>query len=273
MGFSFSDHYLNELRASILTMLGNNTNIPLAYAITDSKGVGEVDFYLQHEGVQFLNFNPIGDDYSEFDTILQSLHLHTYPKLRFFQLLQNKRILWIDDGYCTDNFHGASVRSQIDGKYIGTSIVTYGLSQSHLTCCSILEAARLIEGTNILQGHDLIITSYGVHALHIIKEIRNYQIENIHLDNNDSDDIHLDKCPIVLIHDANYIEIASEIIKGRSLRLGACDYTTDNKSLVMAIVRICNVLIHGNLRDGFRVPGFESCKASPVFQWGVGNIR
>jgi hypothetical protein len=56
IGFSFSDYYLNDLRASLLTMIarGSDSIRPVAYAIIDGKEEWEMDFYLKHEGVCFI---------------------------------------------------------------------------------------------------------------------------------------------------------------------------------------------------------------------------
>jgi hypothetical protein len=56
IGFSFSDYYLNDLRASLLTMMGRDTVNPVAYSIIDGKEEWEVNFFLKHEGATVLFF-------------------------------------------------------------------------------------------------------------------------------------------------------------------------------------------------------------------------
>jgi hypothetical protein len=87
LGFSFQDVYINELRSSVVQMLGADIERPLAYAITDSKTQLDAAYYLKHEGVQFLNFDPHkGGQHKNWQGFLQRLrdiHGKTSPPKRW----------------------------------------------------------------------------------------------------------------------------------------------------------------------------------------------
>lgn len=87
LGFSFQDEYINELRSSVVQMLGADVERPLAYAITDSKTPLDAAYYLKHEGVQFLNFDPHqGGQHKNWQGFLQRLrdiHDKTSPPKRW----------------------------------------------------------------------------------------------------------------------------------------------------------------------------------------------
>ena len=87
MGFSFSDEYINELRSSVVQMLGVTQEQPLAYAITDSKSSMDRQYYLKHEGVQLLNFDPHkggkNQNWGGFEKWLQDIHDKTSPPKRW----------------------------------------------------------------------------------------------------------------------------------------------------------------------------------------------
>ena len=63
LGVSFEDHYLNELRGSVLNMLDydEHKKRPLAFAITNDKTKIEQSFYYKYEGVKFLNYNTMDE--------------------------------------------------------------------------------------------------------------------------------------------------------------------------------------------------------------------
>ena len=287
IGFSFSDYYLNDLRASVLTMLGktmeDENSIPLAYAITDNKKPGDITFHRRHEGVRFLNFNtknketvdnsnnyenqndleeafgifpPIQneDPYHEFDDILEAIKEKTSPQILFAKLLASKNILWCDKNYKKRDFHAGTLRtlmSKLPKQYGKSNLI------------------RKMSGSNIfnvtkdeLSNYDLVITDYGddgrnaLKVLSLIMELRATELKDA-LKENDQD--YVVHCPIILVHDDEYRSGVSESRKGQLVRLGAFDYTTDNESLTMAIVRALSVMEHGNNRcNPISIPGTDS---------------
>jgi hypothetical protein len=97
LGFSFSDAYLNLLRSEILAMLKHDpTKNPLAYAVLDDVGDEESNFLLTHEGIQVLGYDIESDGYSGFDEYLKAIHAKTAPARILGDLLNGKRLLWLD---------------------------------------------------------------------------------------------------------------------------------------------------------------------------------
>ena len=93
IGFSFSDYYLNDLRASLLTMIGNdNIRFPVAYAIIDGKEDWEVNFFRKHEGVHFLTYEK--DRHEHANAIFDDLRKTTSARCRIGRVLANKSIFW-----------------------------------------------------------------------------------------------------------------------------------------------------------------------------------
>jgi hypothetical protein len=97
LGFSFTDAYLNELRSEILALLGYTGDVPLAHAIISDVPELTRAHYLQHEGINILTYDTLGQtDYSGFDRLLASIHHQTNPLFHFSSLLADKRLLWVD---------------------------------------------------------------------------------------------------------------------------------------------------------------------------------
>lgn len=99
VGFSFTDGYLNELRSETLSMLGDVwRDAPVAYAVMNDVPVLARKHYREVEGIEVLPFEtgPARADFSGFDDILKAIHDATNPVVRFGQLLDGKRILWVE---------------------------------------------------------------------------------------------------------------------------------------------------------------------------------
>merc|ERR1712066_78816 len=94
IGFFFRYEYINEIRSSTMSMLGS-AGQPIAYAIVNDKDNAEKAFFLEHEGVQMLQYDTPPDDHSGFDELLQHIHDHTNPMRRWAAGVQGKRILWV----------------------------------------------------------------------------------------------------------------------------------------------------------------------------------
>lgn len=297
LGFSFSDNYLNDLRASVLTMLGktmeSDENIPLAYAITHDKLPGDMQFYRRHEGVCFLNYNvsvdnsfPLGDKgadededdnylpfpvgrsddanpHHEFDEILETIKDKTSPQILFAKLLASKHVLWMDKSYKSRDFHASNLRtlmSKLPRQYGKNSLIKKMSGGNSFTK----------EEKDELVNYDLVITDYGEagkSALQVLKAVTdlrdqelNYVID-LGVRGDVIDEDYVISSPIVLVHDDKYISGVSESRKGQLIRCGAADYTTDNESLTMAIVSALSVMEHGNNRGGtISIPG--SCSST-----------
>ena len=97
LGFSFSDAYLNLLRSEILAMLKHDpTKKPLAYAVLDDVGDEEGHFLLTHEGIKVLGYETESGSHSGFDEYLKAIHAKTAPARILGDLLNRKRLLWLD---------------------------------------------------------------------------------------------------------------------------------------------------------------------------------
>jgi len=100
LGFSFSDGYLNELRSEVKSMLdeggrGGRSCTPLAYAIINDKEAGDIDFFLEHEGVQILTWDTKEHGYGVADRLLFGISSLTNPYLMFGSRLALVDIFWL----------------------------------------------------------------------------------------------------------------------------------------------------------------------------------
>lgn len=100
MGFSFSDHYINELRSeAMMTLHGKKEEDgdvikPLAYAIVNGMTQSEADFYKKHEGVTFLNY----PTFQSVEKWLKAISLRTNPIVRWARCLAGKTVLILAAG-------------------------------------------------------------------------------------------------------------------------------------------------------------------------------
>lgn len=296
MGFSFSDNYLNDIRGSVLTMLKDRDKeqVPIAYAITDSKSKAEEEFFERHEGVKFLNFvpdspetsdeneddqSPFGftvsseDSFHGFDDILEEIREQTSPTERFGKILSGKRILWLDKNSRKEEFHGKIFIKLI--KNLSKQAISKANSHDSGSC--VIETAisygqvksRILDDKIVF---DIIITCYGDNgsdALNVLDTVHRVRAEKLPEEmecasNGNDVEARVVQCPIVLVHDMEddtecYEKGKSESKKGQVIRLGALDYTTDLNSLAQSILRAFSVSEKGRDRYDFEaVPGSGS---------------
>jgi len=251
---------------------------------------GDMQFYRRHEGVCFLNYNTITNDASnnnnndddedddffpfpmgqsgistdphhEFDEILEAIKDKTSPQILFAKLLASKNILWMDKNYKTRDFHAGVLRTLMSKlpKQYGKNSLIKKMSGSNMFTKEEREE---------LSQYDLVITDYGEggkSALLVLKAVMdlretelNYAVD-LRSRGEIIDQDYVASSPIVLVHDDKYIYGISESRKGQLIRLGAFDYTTDNESLTMAIIRSLSVMEKGNNRgDAISIPGSNS---------------
>jgi len=117
LGKSFDDEYLNELRAEILSLVGDGrVDEPLAYAaVSAAEFTRNQETYLRDsEGIQLLRYgdSETETDYSGFDALLESL----YDRTNFFRIMQSElsglRVLWLDTN-AGDHWGSADVEATI----------------------------------------------------------------------------------------------------------------------------------------------------------------
>lgn len=114
LGYSMRDAYLNELRAELIEafqtsaaataeMPGDPARLdqlrrPLAWAVLEDVSEVACKYYERHEGLGVLPYRtgPDHADHSGFDAILAGIYGETNPVHRLGQLLQGRRLLWLD---------------------------------------------------------------------------------------------------------------------------------------------------------------------------------
>lgn len=98
LGFSFSDFYLNELRAQILSLFMEQQGcVVTAYALIDNvSDTDVVDYFRQHEGIEILTYATEDGGHAPFDAFLRHLHQRTNPRHVLGERLRHRRILWVD---------------------------------------------------------------------------------------------------------------------------------------------------------------------------------
>jgi len=298
IGFSFSDYYLNDLRASVLTMLGktmeDEDSIPLAYAITDNKKPGDITFHRRHEGVRFLNFNTnkkeavnsSNKEYYEYadEDADEDADADPFP----FPIMQNELDPYHEFDDILEAIKEKTSPQILFAKLLASKNIlwcdkNYKKRDFHAGTLRTLMSKlpkqygksnliRKMSGSNIfnvtkneLSMYDLVITDYGddgknaLKVLSLIMELRAAELKDALDLENVCDEDYVVHCPIVLVHDDEYRIGVSESRKGQLVRLGAFDYTTDSESLTMAIVRALSVMEHGsNRNEPISIPGTES---------------
>jgi hypothetical protein len=176
IGFSFTDHYLNDLRSSVIKMLRESsdpTNLtPLAYAISYEKCEEDRNFILKHEGVHFLNYE---GNHRGFDEILKSIYMQTSPTIIFGRTLSKKRLIWNDP---FNRAHWIYLRA-----FINKCVRKATRTECSVTFCdTAVEAVELVKNNEGNLPYDLIITQYGDNsgeALTILKEMKRMQVQKM----------------------------------------------------------------------------------------------
>ena len=180
IGFSFSDYYLNDMRSSVLTMLQSDmSSKPLAYAITSSKTIEEQEFFLRHEGTHFMNFMPIGGDYSGFDRIFKKIREETSPLVIFGKCIAGKRILFNDD------ITGHAFQEKPWGLYtlLRKCSRMVGCECDIIQCRSAEETMEYLRNASF--PVDLVVTQYGAstgewgQALKILIRLKQMQLHDL----------------------------------------------------------------------------------------------
>lgn len=98
IGFSFTDAYINELRAETMTVLGGSGGRgvePLAYALLDDVPRDMRDFLREYDGIEPIAITS-ENGFQEFDDVLKGLRQLTDPVHRLRGLVGGRRILWMD---------------------------------------------------------------------------------------------------------------------------------------------------------------------------------
>lgn len=114
LGYSMRDAYLNELRAELIEafqtsaaataqITGAGSSLdqlrrPLAWAVLEDVSEVACQYYERHEGLGVLPYRtgPGRADHSGFDAILARIYGETNSVHRLGQLLQGRRLLWLD---------------------------------------------------------------------------------------------------------------------------------------------------------------------------------
>ncbi len=98
LGFSFTDAYLNELRSEILAMLGTDAlETPIAYAVIANATPATCRHLKRHEGIEVLPYDAsVPEGHAGFDVLLDAIHARTSPQARLGEVLNGRRILWMD---------------------------------------------------------------------------------------------------------------------------------------------------------------------------------
>jgi hypothetical protein len=114
LGFSFSDFYLNELRAQILSLFrqpmvdgqlhdeellddAGQHNPVTAYAVIDNVDDPDViEYFRKHEGIEIMTYDTSAVGHQPFDDFLQVLYQQTNPQHVLGARLCHRRVLWVD---------------------------------------------------------------------------------------------------------------------------------------------------------------------------------
>jgi CheY-like chemotaxis protein len=111
LGYSMRDAYLNELRAELVeafhaedaALQADDPRLPdlgrpLAWAVLEDVSDVACSYYERHEGLGVVPYRTGGHgrDHGEFDAILAEIYGRTNPVHHLGQLLQRRRLLWLD---------------------------------------------------------------------------------------------------------------------------------------------------------------------------------
>ena len=117
LGFSFTDNYLNELRAEVLALFADPDQLHwdarggppdervLGYALLSGLPAAEVRHYRRHEGIHVLNYSD-AHNHAEFDDWLGRLWKRTALRPRLRHRLAGQRVLWVDAHHAENNPQG-----------------------------------------------------------------------------------------------------------------------------------------------------------------------
>lgn len=158
LGFSFTDAYLNELRSEVLDLLDfRHGSRPVAYAVVANSPPSVRDYYLQHEGVQMLDYSTAKDpNHAGFDRWLEAIYAAASPRSRFARLLAGKRVLWLDphpENNETIRTFFASISAERPLRAGPVALEEVTMVEDAI--------ARLRAARDAGQPHDLVITHWG----------------------------------------------------------------------------------------------------------------
>jgi SIR2-like domain len=169
LGYSMRDAYLNELRAELVEAfhtgdLGARSDDPrlaelgrpLAWAVLEDVSEVACSYYERHEGLGVVPYRTGGDgsDHSEFDAILARLYSQSNPVHRLGQLLQRRRLLWLDPA----PEHNAL------GRRLLTEAVREAAGAAQAIEAHLVEVESLAHATDLLRDtppFDLLISHWG----------------------------------------------------------------------------------------------------------------
>ncbi|HEY0883203.1 MAG TPA: SIR2 family protein, partial [Archangium sp.] len=96
VGTSFTDAYLNELRASVLQLLQLEGREPMGWAIMPSRSAARRRFFEQTEHLGVLEYAPEDPLHRGVSQWLEAIYAATAPGARLGDVVKKKRILWVD---------------------------------------------------------------------------------------------------------------------------------------------------------------------------------
>ena len=216
LGFSFSDAYLNLLRSEILAMLKHDpAKKPLAYAVLDDVGDEERNFLLTHEGIEVLGYETEGVSHSGFDEYLKAIHAKTAPAKILGNLLNRKKLLWLDPNP--------------DNNRYGKKVINESVDMN----CEIVELSDPLVALDHLKdgSFDLVITHWGGLAKDASGKLRPTAVQL--LDGIRKRDI---EAPVIIF--ASPDPDHAQKNRSKALSLGAFEYTWYFEDLFGAIQRI-----------------------------------
>lgn len=201
VGFSFTDHYINDIRRDVVSMLGEfrPSDPPVAYTIQSTaeeqvlpcdgevsqlhgpkkKCDGEIipvawpeemcDFYRRHEGVHVITYPK--KDRSEFSKLLHAIHDQTSPAFLLASKLSGKKILWAGAGDSQVKVLNNFFREQME-KYdlpAMTFDFAHGTSASEIIS-SALEQIQAVK-------YDLLISAFSVDGADMVETLMRRKTE------------------------------------------------------------------------------------------------
>lgn len=155
LGFSFSDAYINELRAEILSLIGRGEGEGRLrdYAVVANLPRQVAEHLAHHEGLECLSFEATDGDFGGFDAILRRIHDLTAPSATLRERVRGRRILWLDPNPHETDF---GFRVMVDAAAEG------GPSGARITQVSrVDEALARLDGG---ESCDLVISHFGFDA-------------------------------------------------------------------------------------------------------------
>ena len=182
-----------------------------------------------------------------FKEILEYVRDETSPKLRFGKVLAGKSILWMD---CTRE-DKESERAKLRKTMSATS---KRVDKCRMKVVRNADEVLTELGRDNSKEYDLVIITCdgdngGVVAFKVLQRINEIRYPSTDTDTSNS------KSPMVIVH-ADYEADVSEEMKGKVMRMGAFEYTTDIVSLASVILRAFTIYDQGGDRKHMTpVPG------------------